>query len=59
MRTATSLKLFAAAVIALLFAGFLMRAALRLANVAMHSFFVFGLLIIMAIWVFSGVRKGS
>jgi hypothetical protein len=59
MRLSTSLKLMIAAIIALFFAGFLMRAALKLANAAMHSFFIFGLLVIIAIWALGGLKKGG
>jgi hypothetical protein len=41
----TSIKLAIAAVIVLLFAGFILRAALRLATTAMHS--LLGLLVVV------------
>ena len=39
VKTGTSIKLAIAAVVVLLFAGFVLRAALRLAATAMHSLF--------------------
>jgi hypothetical protein len=57
MRLSTSLKLLAVAFFALFFAGFLMRAALKLANAAMHSFFVFGIIVILAVWILGGMKK--
>jgi hypothetical protein len=51
MRRSTSAKLFLAAIIGLFFAGFILRAAARLAAAAMHSFFILALLAIVAIWV--------
>jgi hypothetical protein len=50
MRTATSIKLAVAAVIALLFAGFILRAAMRLASAAMHSMLVLVLVVVIVLW---------
>lgn len=49
MKTETSVKLAIAAVIVLLFAGFILRAALRLAATAMHS--ILGALVLVALVV--------
>jgi hypothetical protein len=56
MRRSTSIKLAIAAVIALFFAGFVLRAAVRLASAAMHSFFILALLVIVAIWAAAKLR---
>ena len=47
MRTETSVKIAIAALIVLLFAGFILRAALRLAATAMHS--LLGAFVILAL----------
>jgi hypothetical protein len=56
MRTSTSIKLAVAAVVALLFAGFILRAAMRLASAAMHSMLVLVLVVIVVIWVAAKFR---
>jgi hypothetical protein len=50
MRPSTSIKLAIAGILCIFFAGFVLRAALRLAAAAMHSFFVLALLIGIGIW---------
>ena len=50
MRTATSIKLAIAAVIALFFAGFVLRAAMRLASAAMHSMLMLVLVVGVILW---------
>ena len=50
-------KLLIAAVIALFFAGFVLRAAVRLASVAMHSLFFAILLAIVIAWVVAKTRR--
>jgi hypothetical protein len=57
MRTSTSIKLAIAGVIALFFAGFILRAAMRLANTAMHSLFAFSLLLMIAVWIMWKSRR--
>src|SRR5438132_147245 len=55
MRTSTSIKLAIAAVVALFFAGFVLRAATRLASAAMHSMLmlvVVAVVILWAVWKF-------
>ena len=54
MRTQT--KLAIAAVIAILFAGFVLRAAVRLASVAMHSLFFAILLVVVIVWIVAKLR---
>lgn len=56
MRPASSFKLALAAVVVLLFAGFVFRAALRLASAAMHSLFVTILLAIVVVWIIAKLR---
>ena len=51
MRPQTSIKLAIAAVIAIVFAGFILRAAMRLASVAMHSLFFALLLVGVIAWL--------
>lgn len=55
MKPETSIKLAIAAVILLLFAGFVLRAAMRLAATAMHS--MFGLLVITLLVLLLFVKK--
>jgi len=50
VRTSTSIKLAVAAVVALLFAGFVLRAATRLAAAAMHSMLVLVLVVVVILW---------
>jgi hypothetical protein len=54
--TSTSIKLAIAAVVALVFAGFILRAAMRLASAAMHSMLVLVLVVIVVIWAVSKFR---
>jgi hypothetical protein len=56
VRTSNSIKLAIAAVIALLFAGFVLRAAMRLASAAMHSMLVLVLLAVVVIWLVAKFR---
>jgi hypothetical protein len=50
MTTSTSIKLAIAAVVALFFAGFVLRAATRLASAAMHSMLALVLVVIIVLW---------
>ena len=52
----TQTKLAIAAVIAILFAGFVLRAAVRLASVAMHSLFFAILLVVVIAWIVAKLR---
>ena len=56
MTTATSIKLAIAAVVALLFAGFVLRAAMRLASAAMHSMLALVLIVVIVVWVVAKFR---
>jgi len=51
MRTQTAVKLAVAGVIAIFFAGFILRAAMKLAATAMHSILFAILLVVLAAWV--------
>src|SRR5438270_226383 len=53
LKPATTAKLAAVAVLALLFGGFALRAAMRLVNTATHSLFFGVLLLIMVVWIFA------
>jgi len=52
----TQTKLAIAAVIAIFFAGFVLRAAVRLASVAMHSLFFAILLVVVIVWIVAKLR---
>jgi hypothetical protein len=58
MRPATSIKLAIAGVLCIFFAGFVLRAAMRLASAAMHSFFVLALVIGIGVWAAFKMRQG-
>jgi hypothetical protein len=51
LKSSTSIKLAIAAVIALFFAGFVFRAALRLAATVTHSAIAMLLLLLMVLWL--------
>ena len=55
MRTATAAKLAIAAVIAIVFSGFVLRAAMKLAATAMHS--ILGAIVIVALVVWVAWRR--
>jgi hypothetical protein len=57
VRPQTSVKLAIAAVIAIFFAGFILRAAMRLASVAMHSLFFAILVLIVIVWAVAKARR--
>jgi hypothetical protein len=56
VRTQTSVKLAIAAVILIFFAGFVLRAAVRLASAAMHSLFVAVLVLVVIVWFLAKSR---
>jgi hypothetical protein len=56
MTRSSQFKLVIAAVVALMFAGFVLRAAVRLANAAMHSFLVLALLFVIFVWAMAKFR---
>ena len=53
MKPATIAKLAVVAVIALLFGGFALRAAMRLVSTATHSLFFGVLLLVIVVWIFA------
>jgi hypothetical protein len=53
VRTQTSIKLAIAAVVMLLFAGFILRAAMRLAATAMHSLFGAFVILVLIVILFA------
>lgn len=59
MKPSTTIKLAIAAVICILFAGFILRAAMKLAATAMHS--LIGLVVILLLigWVLLKPRSGK
>ena len=59
MKSSTTIKLAIAAVIAILFSGFILRAAMKLAATAMHS--LIGLVVILLLfgWVLLKPRSGK
>ncbi|HEX7140638.1 MAG TPA: hypothetical protein VF219_22490 [Vicinamibacterales bacterium] len=56
MKTETSIKLAIAALAVLLFAGFILRAALRLATTAMHSLFGAFVIVVLIVILFAKRR---
>ena len=56
MRPQTATRLAVAAAFCILFAGFVMRAAMRLASTAMHSLVFAVMLVVLAVWVFAKAR---
>jgi len=56
VRPQTSVKLAIAAVIAIFFAGFVLRASVRLASVAMHSLFFAVLMVVVIAWMVAKLR---
>jgi hypothetical protein len=56
VKAETSIKLAIAAVVLLLFAGFILRAAMRLAATAMHSLFGAFVIIVLIVILFAKRR---
>ena len=56
MRPQTATKLAIAAVIAILFAGFILRAAMKLAATAMHSILGAIVIVVLVAWLFAKTR---
>ncbi|HSY51918.1 MAG TPA: hypothetical protein VLC46_24160 [Thermoanaerobaculia bacterium] len=53
MKSATATKLAIVAIIALLFGGLALRAAMRLVSTATHSLFFGVLLLVLVVWIFA------
>jgi hypothetical protein len=56
VRPQTATKLAVAGVICVFFAGFVLRAAMRLAATAMHSILFAAILVVLVVWVFAKSR---
>jgi len=60
LKSATIVKLALVAVLALLFGGLALRAAMRLVSTATHSLFFGVLLLVFVVWIFATrKREGS
>jgi hypothetical protein len=57
LKSATVTKLAIIAVIALLFGGIALRAAMRLVSTATHSLFFGVLLLVLVVWIFATRKK--
>jgi uncharacterized membrane protein YfcA len=57
LNTSTTTKLAIAAVVAILFGGLALRAAMRLVSTATHSLFFGVVLLIIAVWFFATRKK--
>jgi heme A synthase len=57
LRSSTTIKLAIAAVIAILFGGVALRAAMRLVSTATHSLFFGVLLLVMVVWIFASRKR--
>jgi heme A synthase len=53
LRSSNTIKLAIAAVIAILFGGLALRAAMRLVSTATHSIFFGVLLLVLVVWIFA------
>lgn len=57
MKSATVIKLAIVAVLALLFGGLALRAAMRLVSTATHSLFFGLLLLVFVVWIFATRKR--
>jgi heme A synthase len=57
LKTSTTIKLAIAAVLAILFGGFALRAAMKLVSTATHSLFFGIVLLVIVVWIFAGRKK--
>ena len=57
MKPATVIKLAIVAVLALLFGGLALRAAMRLVSTATHSLFFGLLLLVFVVWIFATRKR--
>ena len=53
MKSSTTIKLAIAAVVAIMFGGLALRAAMRLVSTATHSLFFGVLLLVLVVWIFA------
>jgi hypothetical protein len=59
LKSSTVAKLAIAAVIAILFGGLALRAAMRLVGAATHSLFFGVLLLVLVVWIFAKRKPNS
>ena len=57
LKPATLAKIAAVAIVALLFGGLALRAAMRLVNTATHSLFFGVVLLVLVVWIVSSRRR--
>lgn len=57
MKSSNTVKLAIAAVVAILFGGLALRAAMRLVSTATHSLFFGVVLLVIAVWFFATRKK--
>jgi heme A synthase len=57
LKSSTTIKLAMAAVLAILFGGLALRAAMRLVSTATHSLFFGVLLLVFVVWIFASRKK--
>jgi hypothetical protein len=57
LKSSTTVKLAIAAVLAILFGGLALRAAMRLVSTATHSLFFGVVLLVAAVWIFATRKK--
>jgi len=57
LKSATIIKLAIVAMLALLFGGFALRAAMRLVNTATHSLFFGLLLLVFVVWIYATRKR--
>ena len=57
MRLSTTIKLAIAAVLAILFGGLALRAAMRLVSTATHSLFFGVVLLVLVVWIFASRKR--
>ena len=57
MKSSSTVKLAIAAVLAILFGGLALRAAMRLVSTATHSLFFGVVLLVIAVWIFATRKK--
>jgi hypothetical protein len=59
LKSSTVTKLGIAAILAIVFSGLALRAAMRLVSTATHSLFFGVLLLIFVVWIFARKREGG
>jgi hypothetical protein len=59
LKTATTVKLAIAALLAILFGAVALRAAMRLVNTATHSLFFGVILLVIVVWIFAKRKRSD